>query len=224
MKTKRFFALSLLLHSLIVTMVVVLWSFPKEEKEKEIVLELSLATPEPVSEHQKIITPAKPAEQRLQPIKEAVAKSEVEAVGPESAPVVHDALAEIPDPAAVEQSNTPALKPVTLTPFPPQALQPVNVEEQYLDDHLTTIRDLLVKYRKYPNMAVRLKQEGNVRISFRLRHNGEVEDIVVLSSSGHEILDENAVSLIHKMAEHFPRPPKAVRITVPLNYSLKIRG
>ncbi len=117
--------------------------------------------------------------------------------------------------------SEPKIIPVS-KPVP--AASSVDLEEQYLEDHLSTIRDLLVKYRKYPSQAVRLKQEGSVKVTFRLKPNGEVEDIRVVGSSGYEILDEDALSLIKKSADDFPKPPKAVRITVPLNYALKVRG
>ena len=82
----------------------------------------------------------------------------------------------------------------------------------------------MVKYRKYPSQAVRLKQEGAVKVTFRLKQNGDVEDVRIVGSSGYEILDEDALALIQKTAEYFPKPPKSVRITVPLNYALKIRA
>lgn len=225
MRTRSSLLASIILHAGLITAALA-WTILPEEKEEEIVLKLSLAAPVPAVEPQ-----AEPVPVRNTP----VAKSVVQKVLSE--PVVEPAPQSLPEPLPTPVSVPEAApkpvevaqvdKPVPLrqpvVPTPPLPA-PINVEKQYLDDHLSEIRDLLVKYRKYPNAAVRLKQEGSVKVSFRLKQNGEVEDIVVVSGSGHEILDEDAVSLIRKTAGYFPKPPKTVRITVPLNYALRVRG
>ncbi len=226
MRSRGSFLTSLLLHAGVIAVAMAWTVLPEEEKEEEIVLELSLAAPlsQPVAEPKNEPFPAVPMARAAAP------KASVE-------PVVRPEPRSIPEPLPtplnLPETPTKALevaqveKPVPVQQpavTPPSLPAPVNVEEQYLDDHLSEIRDLLVKYRKYPNAAVRLKQEGSVKVSFRLKQNGEVEDISVVSGSGHEILDEDAVALIRKTATYFPRPPKTVRITVPLNYALRVRG
>lgn len=225
MKTERSFLLSIVFHVGVVGAVIALSSFIEEEKEEEIVLELSLSEPTP-SVPQSEITP----EQKVQPIphktieptpqlpivKEAKFSEEVKPQPQIKEPIIETKPIETPQPIAQIEAK---IAPPVLQPVVPQ----VNAEEQYLDDHLSTIRDILVKYRKYPSQAVRLKQEGSVKVTFRLKQNGDVEDIRVVGSSGYDILDEDALSLIQKSAAYFPKPPKPVRITVPLNYSLKAR-
>lgn len=226
MKTKRSFLLSAILHAGIITAGIALSTIPKEQEE-EIVLELSLAEP----------TTSRPQPQKV--VKEAFKSTQKENIQPTTKlPIVEEAKIveeikpqpEIKKPVAETKpietpqlsQNEPKITPVVTAPQP--IISPTNVEEQYLEDHLSTIRDLLVKYRKYPSQAVRLKQEGAVKVTFRLKQNGDVEDVRVVGSSGYEILDEDALALIQKTAEYFPKPPKSVRITVPLNYALKIRA
>lgn len=222
MKTKRSFLLSAILHAGIITGAIALMSIQKE-KEEEIVLELSLAEPapsQPQNVEKQIVKPL--LKETVQPtsqlpmleqakiIEEIKPQAETKEVFKESKPI------ETPQLAQMEPKTTPPLSsPQPITP-------PVNAEEQYLDDHLSAIRDILIKYRKYPNQALRLKQEGDVHVSFRLKSNGEVEDIKISGSSGYQILDDDAKALIEKTALYFPRPPKSVRITVPLRYSLKV--
>lgn len=226
MKTSRSFGLSLVLHALIVGVAVLFFSIAPE-KDEEVVLELSLSAPseepQPMAKNQiapsvttamqnvKSLNTPEPVEKALsEPIKEAiVAESKVQ-----KEPVA------VTNPAVVQQTASIATNKLP-EPSAPPAPPTVNVEEQYLDNHLSAIRDLLVKYRKYPNQAVRQKQEGDVRVSFRLKANGEVEDITIISSSGYTILDDDAKALIEKTSLYFPRPPKSIRITVPLRYSLK---
>lgn len=225
MKTKRSFLISLFLHAGIISGAVALSTLPLEEKEEEVVLELSLSESIPSSEVQPIVKQTRSQPQQIQPIKQ----NSVTAVIPEpiveeqkSEPIVQKEVIVSPQVvmAQVTQSE-PKIVPIS-KPIP--AVVPVDLEEQYLEDHLSTIRDVLVKYRKYPSQAVRLKQEGAVKVTFRLKQNGDVEDIRVVGSSGYELLDEDALKLIQKTAEYFPKPPKSVRITVPLNYALKVRG
>lgn len=221
MKTKRSFLLSAILHAGIITGAIALITIPKE-KEEEIVLELSLAEPapsQPQNVEKQIVKPLPketvqptsqiPMLEQAKIIEEIKPQAEIKEVFKESKPI------ETPQLAQMEPKTTPLLStPQPITP-------PVNVEEQYLDEHLSAIRDLLLKHRKYPTQAVRLKQEGAVKVTFRLKQNGEVEDIRIVGSSGYDLLDEDAMNLILKTAGYFPKPPKSVRITVPLRYNLK---
>ncbi|WP_294892885.1 MULTISPECIES: energy transducer TonB [unclassified Sulfuricurvum] len=232
MKLKHSFLISVLFHAGLMTAAFALMILPDEEKEDEVVLELSLNT---LSEIQ---TSERPTERSLNvtALKQTVKQSSGEPVARnihepapvsvphKSAPGIDNVPVQTVQPVVAVQADQPfpLQQPVVPKPQPP-APKSVNVEEQYMEDHLGTIRDILVKNRKYPNNAVRLRQEGNVKVSFRLKHNGEVEDIVIAGSSGYEILDEDAVALIRKTALYFPKPPKSVRITVPLSYTLKMR-
>lgn len=226
MKTKRSFLLSLFLHAGIISAAVALSVLPKEEKEEEVVLELSLAEPIPSVPKSETLP-----EQKVQPIQHKTVQPAPQLPIAKEAKMVEETkpLPQIKEPIVetkpIETPQRIAQIEPKMTPPTPQPIVPqINVEEQYLEDHLSSIRDILVKYRKYPSQAVRLKQEGSVKISFRLKQNGEVEDIRVLGSSGYELLDEDALQLIQKTAEYFPKPPKTVRITVPLNYALKVKG
>ena len=90
-----------------------------------------------------------------------------------------------------------------------------------MDAHLGEIRALLIQNLKYPKNAQRLKMQGEVRVSFRLKSDGSVENIEVLKSSGFEILDEDAKALINHTAPQFPKPTKSVSLSIPLSYLLR---
>lgn len=225
MKTKRSFVLSVLLHAAIISGAVALSTLPNEEQEEEVVLELSLAEPTPSVPQSETLP-----EQKVQPIQHKTVQPTPQPPIVKEAKLVEEITPQpqIKEPVTeTKPLETPQkiaqIEPKITPPAPQPNVPQVNLEEQYLDDHLSTIRDILVKYRKYPSQAVRLKQEGSVKVTFRLKQNGEVEDVRVVGSSGYEILDEDALSLIQKTAEYFPKPPKTVRITVPLNYTLKFR-
>lgn len=102
----------------------------------------------------------------------------------------------------------------------PLATPSVNVEKEFLDAHLGAIRALLIQNLKYPKNAQRLKMQGEVRIGFRLKSDGSVENIEVIQSSGFEILDEDAKALIKNTAPQFPKPSKSINLSIPLSYLL----
>lgn len=224
MKTKRYFLLSVCLHAVLITGAVALSSIPEEEKEEEIILELSM---DASAQESPIRMNSQPASPKMTTAStERIEKNEITSIiKKEEQETIQNEAFEEPKPIATAQATVTAvpLKEIIPTPSPSFPAEKINAEEEYLDDHLSSIRDLLLKYRKYPSQAARLKQEGVVKVTFRLKQNGEIEDIRILGSSGYDILDSDAMALIQKTAEYFPKPPKTVRITVPLNYALKVR-
>lgn len=59
----------------------------------------------------------------------------------------------------------------------------------------------------YPAQASSQGIYGNLRLLVSLRSDGSVADIRVLSSSGHRILDESAIRIVHIAAPYDPFPP-----------------
>lgn len=232
MKTVRSFGLSIALHAAVAAGAILFFMFFKEEKEEEIILELSLSTPIQESVPKTLGQPNLPqyrivAEKSKPTHVEQIPKEfhrEIPIENKEPLSTVSEEQKEVHAEAEVSKPEQPIQRIAqSAAPAPLPVVEQKDIQQQYLDDHLSTIRTILIKNRKYPSHAVRLKQEGDVKVSFRLRQNGEVEEIRIVGSSGYEILDDDAVALIQKSAAYFPKPPKTVRITVPLNYSLKTR-
>lgn len=138
---------------------------------------------------------------------------------PQTAPTL------IPQPMArpnVTPPATPLSQPietpkVTHLPIAPK----VNIEKEFLDAHLGEIRALLIQNLRYPKNAQRLKMQGEVRIAFRLKSDGNVDNVEVIQSSGFEILDEDAKMLIKNTASQFPKPTKNINLSIPLSYLLR---
>ena len=135
----------------------------------------------------------------------------------------------VPTPPIVVKPTIPAMPVPTMAPVEtpkaahvpiPQA-QSINVEKEFLDAHLGEIRALLIQNLKYPRNAQRLKMQGEVRVSFRLKSDGSVENIEIIKSSGFELLDEDAKALIKNTAPQFPKPTKSITLSVPLAYLLR---
>jgi protein TonB len=60
---------------------------------------------------------------------------------------------------------------------------------------------------------------GRVPISFIISDSGCVEDIRVMESSGHEILDAQAVKTI-KNCQPFPKPPMRAEVIIPIVFRI----
>jgi protein TonB len=64
----------------------------------------------------------------------------------------------------------------------------------------------------YPQASVRYGMYGDLRMLVVIRHDGTLEDIQILSSSGFAVLDEAAIKIVRMAAPFSPFPP-ALRAT-----------
>ncbi len=94
-----------------------------------------------------------------------------------------------------------------------------SAEDIYLNEHFIYIRDRIGRNIIYPGIARRRGWEGTVLVSFLVCKDGTVQGISIVESSGHQLLDRNAVATIRKSAP-FPKPPVSARIVIPLTYKL----
>lgn len=156
--------------------------------------------PLPKPEKPRIMTPPKPR---------VAAESQPTVPIPQSVPVIS---------APVAVPKTSEAPPAALPKAPPQ---PPKAQENYEEENLGRIRAILAERLKYPKNALRLKQQGEVSVTFTLGANRDVSQITITQSSGFELLDDAARSLIENSANEFPKPSKSVRITVPIAYKLR---
>lgn len=74
------------------------------------------------------------------------------------------------------------------------------------DDYLEAVRRWVTKFRKYPDEAVKQKQEGTVMLGFKFTRDGTVLDAWVERSSGFPLLDQAALQMIRD-ASPIPKVP-----------------
>lgn len=60
----------------------------------------------------------------------------------------------------------------------------------------------------YPQASVRYGIYGDLRMLVVIRQDGSLEDIQILSSSGHAVLDEAAIRIVRRAAPYSPFPPE----------------
>ena len=57
-------------------------------------------------------------------------------------------------------------------------------------------------------------------VEFKLSKNGELDNVKVIRSSKHNILDKSAIKTILSAGRDFPRPKNDVIIQIPIQYVL----
>lgn len=140
------------------------------------------------------------------------------------------AMTAAPSPhAAAPVGDTPRSPPTLTAPIVSagsQASQHIEVkisretiQQHYLKEHFTYIRDLIGKRLSYPPVARRMGWSGKVVVAFTIAEDGSVQSIRVRESSGYQMLDSCALSTITTIAP-FPRPPVAAEIVVPVHFRL----
>lgn len=96
------------------------------------------------------------------------------------------------------------------------------------DDYLERVRRSLERFKRYPDEARKLKQEGTVQVSFVLARDGSVLSAQVTGGSGFVLLDQAALDIFNAAS---PLPPvpnyvegETVKIGMPISFSLSFFG
>lgn len=181
-----------------------------------------VATEQPIAEQPRPLPPPKPA-----PVQEMArqAPSKPKPVKPK-APLA--AVAPAPaTPAPASAASNP--EPKTAVSRDEQILAAPSAEDQdisraaeYHRTNFAAIRDAIVAKIHYPTVARRKGWHGKVAISFVITTDGSVGDLQVLSSSGHPLLDEQALDAIRRSAPFTP-PGSTIHLTMPVTFQLDKR-
>lgn len=78
----------------------------------------------------------------------------------------------------------------------------------------------LEPFKRYPYIARRRGIEGTVLVKVELKKEGDISGVSVIRSSGYEILDENALSLIKTAGRFKHNTGRDIVIKVPVTYIL----
>ncbi|GKT11040.1 MAG: hypothetical protein ISEC1_P0003 [Thiomicrorhabdus sp.] len=127
-----------------------------------------------------------------------------------------------PTQVAVEQ---PAFKALPIAQKPQFSQQQIATAEQI---YLSALRDQIALHASntYPNRAKRRHWEGTVKLEFTLHANGQIKGLAIVKSSGRQILDNAATTILQsKMNSQFLPFPKEINrqtwhITLPVDYFL----
>ena len=86
------------------------------------------------------------------------------------------------------------------------------------------LHDMVGKNKKYPQIAIRRSWQGRVTVSARISM-GKLIDIVLIDSSGHKVLDEEALAMVRKAVNVLPVKDglarKSFTVVVPVDFRLE---
>jgi len=97
-------------------------------------------------------------------------------------------------------------------------------DENPADGYVRLVQETILKSVAYPMEARRANLSGSVVLSLHLASSGQLLNVVVSESSGHQLLDKAAVFTVKRLAPYpaFPKnlTLKEIWIEVPINYQL----
>lgn len=137
---------------------------------------------------------------------------------------------ETPSPAAMEQPSAAATSAQPAQPInQPAGVQtmPVRSTPAPQRDYgwlAETLRDRIEELKRYPPMARMNNWQGKVVLKFVVKEDGTVENLEVVQSSGHTVLDEAAMETIRRASplplKHELGKPR-VTFQFPISYTLR---
>jgi protein TonB len=124
-----------------------------------------------------------------------------------------------------------AAPPVQTAPVPTPVKQeppPVTNQADYDDarsKYGNSLWGAISKHKKYPKIAAMRNWQGEAIVELELDGNGKLKSKKIIQSSGHDVLDKQALEMVEK-ALPFPAPPDVLRgnnftITVPVPFKLE---
>jgi protein TonB len=89
----------------------------------------------------------------------------------------------------------------------------------------SSVSRLLGRYREYPRVALMRGWEGTVTMRLRVAPGGKLIEAKVEGSSGHQVLDAQAVEMVRRVPD-LPQPPESLRdrefaVLVPVVFRLE---
>lgn len=208
---------SLLLH---VLLAIVIPNIKFDPVKKPEVIEVQLVNkpaPQPVVEPEPV--QPQPEQPKPEPIKPKVEpkpitkpapviiKDEPAAVQPSAPPPTQTTQTEVI--AVAPKADAPA--PVVVPAPPPKATGPTQAEiDSGLNRYRDSLWDAVSKYKRYPEIARRRNIQGKVVIEVDVDNTGKLRSKKVLTSSGSDILDSQALEMVEK-AVPLPVPPEVLR-------------
>lgn len=178
---------------------------------------MPVATPAPTPAAEAKVSKAAP---ELLPVRETRPVRRMES----TAPTV--ALSENPRPSAdspvVPAPPAPVVAVAEPPPPPPKALPS---QASLLDAYGRQLANLLSRHQEYPRLAAMRGWEGDVMVRLRVARKGNLLGVEVDRSSGFEVLDRHALTMLEHMAGLPPLPDGVeggeIQVVVPVSYRLK---
>ena len=126
----------------------------------------------------------------------------VDLVRPPMKEIVEEAKKESPPVSQIHSKPPPEPKEATIS---------LDTEDSVYNPYTKVIKGKIFSHWRYPLSAQQEFMQGNLLILFRLDSQGNLLDSKIVSTSGHEILDKQALEAI-KSAHPFPPFPENITV------------
>lgn len=145
----------------------------------------------------------------------------------EEAPVAEPA--EEVETVAAEPSTEPPQEQVVAAAPPTAAMSSIDqpqeaTESEAWDGYGQLLYDMVERNKKYPQKAIRRHLEGRVMVSARISM-GKLVHVSLVDSSGHRVLDEQALEMVRKAVSVLPvrkgLDRKSFNVIVPIDFRLQ---
>ncbi len=95
--------------------------------------------------------------------------------------------------------------------------------KQFQQLKLGLITRLIQEKIRYPFIARKLRWKGRVVFRFLLLPDGSLQEIQLMQSSSHAVLDKAVLHALERISQvdNLPHPKEAIHITVPVRFSFK---
>ena len=179
---------------------------------------------EPIKKVQKVVTPKKIKKNVKKNVKKAkrkVPKKTVQKVVEKTKPIEKKV-------EKVSKKMTPKVMPSVVKKIIPKMIEKPIVSTVSKDviknEYLLRLRKKIENNKTYPKRAKRLKQQGQVLVSFHISKNGKISNINLKGKCPYKRLNTAAMKLLTEIAKFEPIPKELGKntwaIEVPINYSL----
>lgn len=155
------------------------------------------------------------------PAQKTIATTPVTKVRPRP---VQKSVEAVATPAAATSERADAVPSATTmaevaSPSASNGAKEADTVEAYRHANFSTIRSTILANLRYPMIARRHGWSGKVEIAFLVTPEGRVGQLRVQRSSGHEVLDEEAMAAIRRSAPFVP-PRIAALLVMPVTFEL----
>lgn len=141
-------------------------------------------------------------------------------------PITSQTMSSVPMPAVPPPPAPDTLAPATPLRSPPQGPQPGVVGYRISNTYKSLLQGKIQAGLRYPASAARQGREGSTLVLVRMKRDGSIEYVSVVSSSGTSSLDQEARAVFRRIGKFPPLPddflPAAseFQFEIPINFNL----
>lgn len=140
-----------------------------------------------------------------------------------------------PDAAAASVAPPPSPAPNAssaaspgATPMPASASSAAVIDKDLLARYRLQLISAARRYKRYPRAALDNQWEGATEVAMVIGDNGRIREVTISKSSGHAVLDRQAIDMFRKAKPLVPIPTglrgREFRVTLKAIYSLRDPG